>query len=110
MTAKPDHQTDADEWRGGWINFYQYRGGQAHFGNVVSATREEADAVRAAWFAACKEYAKHGLVLAYWIPTGEVYDIMEIFDRISVDDPNVAKAKNCNHSIAVPHLPPGAAG
>lgn len=104
MTARPDHQTDAETWRGGWINFYQYRGGQRHYGNTVSATREEADAVRAAWFAACDLYAENGLVLAYWIPTGEVYDIMAIFDRIPVDHPNVAKAKNCNFSIAVPHV------
>ena len=104
MTARPDHQTDAETWRGGWINFYQYRGGQAHFGNVVSATREEADAVRAAWFAARDLYAEHGLVLAFWIPTKEVYDIRAAFDVVPVDHPNVAKAKNCTFSIAVPHV------
>lgn len=102
MTARPDHQTDAEAWPGGWINFYQYRGGQSHFGNVVSATREEADAVRAAWFAASEEYAKQGVVLAFYLPTKEVLRMIGDFDRLPDDNPIVAKARNCDFSIAVP--------
>ncbi|CAA2161290.1 hypothetical protein MBRA_06450 [Methylobacterium brachiatum] len=104
MTAKPNHQTDAETWRGGWINFYQYRGGQAHFGNIVSATREEADAVRAEWFKACDIFAGYDLVLAYRITTREVFDFAAFLDRIPDDHPNVVKVKNCNFSIAVPHV------
>lgn len=58
MTARPDHHTAAETWAGSWTNFYQYRGGQSHLGNVISATREEADAVRAAWFKACDVFAE----------------------------------------------------
>lgn len=104
MTARPDRQTDAETWRGGWINFYQYRGGQAHFGAAISATREEADAVRAAWFKACDVLAEHRRVLAYRIETNKAYDFPAFLDCIPDDDPNIVKAKNCIYSIAVPHV------
>ena len=104
MTARPDHQTDAETWREGWINFYQYRGGQAHFGTTISATREEADAVRAEWFKARDIFADHHLVLAFRIATKEVFDFAAYADRIPDDHPNIVKVKNCNFSIAVPYV------
>lgn len=106
MTAKPDHHSDAEAWPGGWINFYYYRGGQRHYGSVISATREEADAVRAAWFAASAEYAKQGVVLAFYLPTEESFKMLADFDQLPDDNPLVAKVKNCNFSIAVPYERP----
>lgn len=104
MTARPDHQSAAETWRGSWINFYQYRGGQSHLGVIISATREEADKVRAIWFESVAERAKLGLVMAVWVPTREPYEIIGKFERQIADDhPNVAKAKNCLFSIAIPH-------
>jgi hypothetical protein len=104
MTARPDHQSAAETWRGSWINLYQYRGGQSHLGVIISATREEADKVRAVWFEGVAERAKLGLVMAVWVPTREPYEIIGKFEcRIADDHPSVAKAKNCIFSIAIPH-------
>jgi hypothetical protein len=105
MTAKPDLQTDADEWRGDWINFYQYREGQAHLGNVVSATRAEADEVRANWFVQAEEQAKNGLVLSYHLTFEESFWIPADCDEFPDDSGVVVKARNCTFSIAIPYLP-----
>lgn len=106
MTAKPDHRTDADEWRGSWINFYQYRNGQRHFGQVISASREAADEVRAAWFAQAEAEANNGLLLAFHLASRVAFWIHNDYDQFPDNSEYVVKAKNCTFSIAVPYVPP----
>lgn len=106
MTAKPDLHTDADEWRGQWINLYSYRGGQRHLGQTITPSREAADEVRAAWFKQAEDEARNGLILAYAIPSREAFWIPEKFDQFSDNHPIVAKVKNCIFSIAIPYEPP----
>lgn len=108
MTAQPDRQIDADAepWRGQWINFYSYRGGQRHFGQTITASRQEADEVRAAWFKQAADQAKFGNVLAYDIGCRRAYWIVEKTDLIPENSPHIVKARNCTFSIAVPYAPP----
>lgn len=107
MTAHPEIALDVDQWRGEWINFYQYRGGQQHFGLIISATKDAADEVRIAWFRqAAEEQTRNGLVLAYHLPAREAFFVPEEFDRFSDCNPIVVKVRNCTFSIAVPYVPP----
>ncbi len=105
MTARPDHQSAAETWRGSWINFYQYRGGQSHLGVIISATREEAEKVRAVWFEGVAERAKLGLVMAVWVPTREPYEIIGKFEHQIADDTTQRRKSKELHflSIAIPH-------
>ncbi|WP_144426164.1 hypothetical protein [Methylobacterium sp. ARG-1] len=106
MTAQPDLHTDADEWHGQWVNFYQYRTGQRHFGQAISASRQAADEVRAAWFKQAADQAKIGNVLAYDINSRHAFWIVEKTDLIPENSPYIVKARNCTFSIAVPYVPP----
>lgn len=106
MTAQPKIIADVEEWRGQWINFYSYRGGQQHLGQIISASREASDEVRAAWFRqAADEYYKHALILAFHLPAREAFWVPVIFDRFKDTDPIVAKVKNCTFSLAIPYTP-----
>lgn len=108
MSANPEIATEAkaEEWRGQWINFYQYRHGQRHCGQTITASREAAEEVRAAWFRQAADQAKFGNVLAYDIDCRRAYWIVEKTDQIPENSPHIVKARNCTFSIAVPYAPP----
>ena len=106
MTAQPDLHSDADEWRGKWVNFYQYRHGQRHFGQTITASREAADEVRAAWFRQAEREAPNGILLVYHLATKHPFWIYEEYDQFPDDSPYTVKARNCIFSIAVPYVPP----
>lgn len=106
MTAQPQTVSDADEWRGQWVNFYQYRHGQRHFGQTITASREAADEVRAAWFAQAEREAPNGLLLALHLASHRPFWLVEEFDRIPDESLYTVKARNCTFAIAVPYVPP----
>ncbi|EIZ82381.1 hypothetical protein WYO_5020 [Methylobacterium sp. GXF4] len=105
-TARPENATEAEEWRGLWVNFYQYRHGQRHFGDAITESRQEADAVRAVWFKQAADQEKFDNVLAYDIGCRRAYWIDGKADLIPEDSPYIVKVRNCIFSIAVPYVPP----